>query len=190
MGRLNSQNDRFYAKVDARKKDADPDRLYHDHVAFPQSVMVSVAVSKMGKTSLHFVEPKVKVNGQYYREQVLAQLIPDMDALAYGEEYIFQQDGARAQTAKATIEYLEENVPQLLPPEDWPPNSPDCNPVDYRIWSSLEKKVYRVKIRDLDHLLECLQQEWDDFPQAEIDSAIDNFRARVRAMVEADGKKF
>ena len=187
---LNSQNDRFYVHKGEHKIDANHERLYHDGEKFPSSVMVSVAVSKLGKTSLHFVEHKAKVNGAYYREHLLAQLIPEMNRLARGTQYIFQQDGARAHTARATIDFLNENVPELLPPDMWPPCSPDCNPVDYNIWSSLEQRVYRVKIRDLDHLCERLQNLWEDFPQQEIDAAIDQFRPRLRKMIEEKGKKF
>jgi len=39
---------------------------------FLMSLMVSVAVSKVGKSSIFFVEPGAKVNGAYYREKLLA----------------------------------------------------------------------------------------------------------------------
>ena len=42
------------------------------------------------------------------------------------------------------IEYLEKKVPELLPPDFWPPSSPDLNPVDYGLWSILKKNVYSV----------------------------------------------
>ena len=31
--------------------------------------------------------------------------------------------------ACATVEY-----PEFIPPDLWPPSSPDLNPVDYKIW--------------------------------------------------------
>jgi len=37
----------------------------------PSVVMVSVGVSALVTTSIHFIEPGVKVNGQYYREDLL-----------------------------------------------------------------------------------------------------------------------
>jgi len=40
---------------------------------FSRSVMVSVAVSKMGMTELIFVNPGVKVNDQYYHDVLLYQ---------------------------------------------------------------------------------------------------------------------
>ena len=40
--------------------------------------MVSVGVSALGTTSIHFIEPGIEFNGQYYREDVLMQkLLPD-----------------------------------------------------------------------------------------------------------------
>src|SRR6218665_2001183 len=40
---------------------------------FSHSLMVSVAVSKLGCTELFFVEPGVKVNGEYYKIVLLME---------------------------------------------------------------------------------------------------------------------
>ncbi|RXG71131.1 cytochrome c oxidase assembly protein COX11, mitochondrial [Armadillidium vulgare] len=49
---------------------------------FLKNVMVSIAVSKLGKTSIHFVEPEVKINREYYQNNLLAKMIPEMKTLA------------------------------------------------------------------------------------------------------------
>ena len=59
----NSQKDRVYASVKT-KRDVSPSRLLKPRKHFTKSVMVSVAVSKFGKTSLVFVESAAKVNMQ------------------------------------------------------------------------------------------------------------------------------
>jgi len=64
---FNSQNDRVYAPVDNKKRDIDPSRLLR------MSVMVSVAVSQVGMTEQIFVNPGVKVKGQYYCDVLLSQ---------------------------------------------------------------------------------------------------------------------
>ena len=61
-----SQNDRVYAPVDNRKRHIDPSRL------LCMSVMVSVAMSQVGMTELIFVNPGMKVNGQYYCDVLLS----------------------------------------------------------------------------------------------------------------------
>jgi len=50
--------------------------------------MVSVGVSDLGTTSIHFIEPGVKVNSQYHREDLLMQkLLPDIRQLS--DIYVF-----------------------------------------------------------------------------------------------------
>ena len=47
------------------KKEIPAGRLVRERENFSRSVMVSVAVSKVGKTSIVFVEPGAKVNSDY-----------------------------------------------------------------------------------------------------------------------------
>jgi len=47
---------------------------------------------------------------------------------------LFQQDRAPAHRLRYTVAYLRSNVPELFEPKNWPPNSPDLNPVDYAVW--------------------------------------------------------
>ena len=54
----------------------------------------------------------------------------------------------------------------------WPANSPDLNPVDYRIWGKLQDRVYRNWIRDADQLKSRLIEEWEQFPQSVINKAV------------------
>ena len=63
---VNLQNDHVYAPCGMKKHDIAADRLLHTRPTFSKSVMVSVAVSKLGCTELIFVEPGVKVDGAYY----------------------------------------------------------------------------------------------------------------------------
>ena len=74
---FNSQNDRVYAPVDNRKRHIDPSRLLR------MSVMVSVAVSQVDMTELIFVNPGLKVNGQYYCDVLLSQqMLPAIKRVA------------------------------------------------------------------------------------------------------------
>ena len=96
--------------------------------------MVSVGVSAHSRTNIHCIEPD-NVNGQYYRDVLLKQgLLPDIRDIT-DEYFIFQQDSAPAHRARDTVALLETETPDFIPPTLWPPNSPDLNPVDYKIWS-------------------------------------------------------
>ena len=78
---LNVQNDRTYALSAYKKSTIENKRLYVERSGFPMSLIVSVAVSKVGKSSIFFVEPGAKVNGAYYRKKLLATMIAEMDRL-------------------------------------------------------------------------------------------------------------
>jgi len=142
--------------------------------------MVSVSVSALGTTSIYFIEPGVKVNGQYYREDLLTQkFLPDICQLS--DFYLFQQDRAPAHRAHETIEMLTIETPEFIPPTLWPPNSPDLNPVDYKVQSVMQK-VYKKRIKDIDELRAHIRTAWDEMDQRIIDAAISGAHVFVHAL--------
>jgi len=67
------------------------------------SVMVSIAVSKMGMTELIFDVPGMKVNGQYYRDVLLSQqMLPAIKHVA-SDTFVFQQDNAASHRARTPL---------------------------------------------------------------------------------------
>lgn len=185
----NRQNDKFYSAAQ-KKRDVPDSRLIRETVAFPQKVMVSAAVSKLGKTSIIFCESGMKVNQHVYKKFLQKKLIPDMKKLGGRKGYSFQQDGATSHTAEMVVEYLETAVPDFIEPSYWPPSSPDLNPLDYGIWSILKKNVYSVKIKSLAHLKKRIRKCWKELPQETVNRTIDRFRSRVRKMLSVDGSRF
>lgn len=185
----NSQNDVCYISKKMKKSDVPDERLNCEQKTFPQKIMVSVAVSKAGKTRLFFVDPGTKVNAHYYTNVLMKKMIPQMDRRTNGEGYLFMQDGARAHTAQLTLDKLDKQKQlSLLQPENWPPNSPDLNPVDFGIWGLLEQNVYRGRrITDIESLKEALVYEWNRIPQETIDNCINAFRPRLKRVVEVGG---
>ena len=151
--------------------------------------MVSVGVSALGRTAIHFVEPGVKISGKYYRDILLLQgLLPDIRELS--DYFIFQQDRASAHRARETVEQLSSATPDFISPTLWPPNSPDLNPVDYKIWSAMEERVYRSKVRDVEDLRGRILQAWDELDQRIIDKVVGERRKRLRLCVNAAGGQF
>jgi len=50
--------------------------------------------------------------------------------------------------------------------------------------------VYRTRIRDVDHLVARLVEEWSKFDHEIISAAVIQWRARLRSFVKADGGHF
>jgi len=155
--------------------------------------MMSVAVSKMGVTELMFVDPGVKVNGQCYRSVLMSQqMIPAIKQVA-GDTFVFQQDSAPAHRARDTIQLLqrERETPDFIGPDLWPPNSPDLNPVDYKIWDVMQQRVNQSRINNVDELKQRLHDVWHGVQQHIIDLAVSQWRQRLTAAcVRAHGRHF
>jgi len=105
--------------------------------------MVSVGVSKLGCTQLIFIDPGVKINGCYYREVLLSQQLLPAIWQVFGDFFMFQQDSAPAHRARKTVKLLQREMPTFISPDLWPLNSPDLNPVDYKIWGVMQDQVYQ-----------------------------------------------
>jgi len=80
-------------------------------------------------------------------------VLPDIKQ--YSDYFTFQQDGAPAQSARETVELLKVETPDFIPPNLWLPNSPDLNPVDYKIWGILQERVYKTSSKDVDETPDC-----------------------------------
>jgi hypothetical protein len=153
--------------------------------------MVSAGISFLGKSRLHFVTEKVKVNGSYYTEQPLPQLIDDCRKLMH-DDFLFQQDGAPAHTSKQAQDWLKHNCPECVNKDEWPPNSPDLNPLDFSIWRVMLVKYdkYSPKPKTITELKIVLQHIWDSLPQEFIQKAVLAFRKRLQACIRSDGGHF
>ena len=62
------------------------------------------------------------------------------------------QDGAPTNRTSETVELLKVETPDFIQPDLWPPNSPDLNPVDYKILGVLQERVYKISIKDAEKL--------------------------------------
>jgi len=110
-------------------------------------------------------------------------LLPEMRELS--DFFTFQQDSASAHRARPSVELLEKKVPDFISPS--PPNSPDLNPVDYKIWSLVQERVYQQPISNIDELRERIVAVWEAVDQRVIDPAIRLWRERLLACVKAKG---
>ena len=67
---------------------------------------------------------------------------------------------------------LTRETPDLISPTLWPPNSPDLNPVHYKVWSVMQDRVYQTTIHDINDLKQRLLEVWNRLDQRIIDAAV------------------
>ena len=105
------------------------------------------------------------------------------------KDFIFQQDGAPSHTSGQTQTFLEEKFINFIKKTEWPPQSPDWNPMDYSIWNSLKEKVYgnRSDRFTLPELKAKIQDSWSQITLSEIRKSILQFKMRLRAVRDPKG---
>ena len=110
--------------------------------------MVSAGVSWNGKTDIFFLDTDVcEVDSARCIRVLDDELLPGCRRL-HPHNFILLQDGVASHRIRQTQQQLIENTPPAVHPQcDWPPNSPDLNPLDYSVWNALWEKVYDRQVK-------------------------------------------
>uniref|UniRef100_A0A7I5EEC4 DDE_3 domain-containing protein n=1 Tax=Haemonchus contortus TaxID=6289 RepID=A0A7I5EEC4_HAECO len=162
---LNKQNDRIYAKSKPKE--------VIQRKAHPLSLMVFAGITAEAKTPLIFVPQGVKVNGEAY--------------LGISEN---QQDGAPGHKSRIVQEFCRGAFPDFIAFDEWPPDSPDLNPMNFSVWSTLEAKACAKPHNNSDSLKKALQKAWDQLDASYLRATVDAFPRRLQACVDAEGDRF
>ena len=133
---VNPQNDRVWSR------DGEVGSRRVTRAQGVASVMVWAAITESGRSPLVFEEQGVKLNQEIYRNDIFVDsLLPWAKEHFKKRPWTFQQDSAQPHRAKKTQEWLSANVPNFISKEEWPPSSPDFNPLDFGIRGYFESKV-------------------------------------------------
>ena len=66
-----------------------------------------------------------------------------------GNNWTYQQDGARPHTHHLSQKWCADHFPAFIPKDHWPPNSPDLCPLDYSLWNELAESMDQDNITTL-----------------------------------------
>ncbi|KIH49284.1 hypothetical protein ANCDUO_20642 [Ancylostoma duodenale] len=134
------QNDRVVAKSLEALEITAKTILRSGH---PKSVMVFGRITANGKIPLIFVGVGIKINNEYYLGHILKKIILPWACSHFGtEQWTFRQNSAPAHKAKIVQEWCANTLPNFTSADDWPPYSPDLNPMDYSsiVWSVVKTR--------------------------------------------------
>ena len=89
----------------------------------------------MEKYNFFFIDPqKTKVNQKTYIDFLKTSLLPECRRLYPDKltmiDFVFMQDSAPSHRAKATQNFIRDNMPDFISSQEWTPHSPDLNPLD------------------------------------------------------------
>lgn len=74
--------------------------------------------------------------------------------------------------------------------QDWPPYSPDLNPLDYFFWSAVRVVLYQNRPKTKPELKQALKEVIPRINLNHVKDAIDDFRHRIECLRENKGEHF
>jgi hypothetical protein len=184
-GCVNKQNMRYWSGVNPRE--------LHEKPLHAERVTVWCALSRTGIIGPWFFEENdraVTVTSERYIQMIQEFFLPKLDELGVRNVW-FQQDGATAHTARASMALLREHFPQRLislrGDLQWPARSPDLAPCDYFLWGYLKSLVYTNRPRTLAELKNNIRVAIADIGPDMLEKVERNFRSRLTKCIEQHG---
>ena len=123
------------------------------------------------------------LTGDLYTTILMTRLLhPTRGSLGRG--WTLQQDNDPKHRSKVAQEWLNSNTPYWT--SDWPPVSPDLNPIE-NLWSEVADKVAQKAPKIIADLKKEIQKVCLTFPRTHILNAIESMHSRLEAVVAAKG---
>ena len=136
--------------------------------------------SSQGTTPL--VRLQTRVNVQIYKNIVQDHVVPIIQNSDF-DRATFMQDNAPCHKAKVVMSYLSEQDFEIM---DWPPQSPDLNPIE-NLWKTLGVKVTERNPTNMEDLWVKLQEEWSKISIEDCQELIRSCSRRCAAVIESKG---
>jgi transposase len=147
----------------------------------PPSQMIWGGITSKGTAGLHFLPPKVTMNGERYKNMLRDGLKKQMKEKKCS---IFMQDGAPCHRCKLVKTYLQSAKIKLL---DWPGNSPDLNPIE-NLWSYMKDKVAEKRPSNAQDLRSVIEKIWrDNITPDYCDALIRSMPRRIQSVLSSKG---
>lgn len=181
-GMYNRQNERVYA---ATRDQADEKGGIHRQTKFAAGVMVWLGACDQGVTRPVIVENGT-IDAARYISDILPVALKDGKKLL-GEEFVFQQDGAKPHTAKTTQRWCMEHFFDFWDKDRWPPNSPDLNPLDYSVWNEPGEKMNWNRVIDKQTLIHEIRQGAKKIPVDVVRRSVASWTNRIYRMLKIEG---
>ena len=127
------------------------------------------AISTRGKTKLAFYDGTL--NDKKYQKILHKYLLPASKKLFKKDKWEFQQDGATPHTSSSTVKWIEDLHISFIPPQTWPPDSSDINPIE-KIWGIMEEKLAEKQYTEKKKFRRAIQKIWREINNETLKKAI------------------
>ena len=147
-----------------------------------KGIIVWGAFSYNFKAPLFFIEELF--NSDKYCSMICDHFLPYAHS-CFGEYFIFQQDNAPIHVSQFSKEEFDTMKIKTI---EWPPNSPDLNPME-NAWSLLVNLVYSEKssFSSINELKNAIIDSWDKIEQKTLKKLVLSMEDRMIKVIKEDG---
>jgi hypothetical protein len=146
------------------------------------SVRVWAAISDQGWSAIYKIPPYWKSDD--YIDFLKKKGMPDIRKRS-GGDFVFQQDGDGAPSAKKVRKYFDESGIEVL--SDFPSRSPDLSPIENE-WANLTRRLENTKVTTKDGLWKNIRKEWGKMAQGQEGKLAKDVRRRLKEVKALKGR--
>ena len=139
--------------------------------------------AKCTKKTVKFRGGSVMVFGMFSSQGIVQDHVEPIIQNSGFDRVTFMQDNAPCHKAKVVMSYLSEQDFEII---DWPPQSPDLNPIE-NLWKTLGVKVMERNPTNTEDFWVKLQEEWSKISIEDCQELIRSCSRRCAAVIESKG---
>ena len=166
-----------------RRKNGERLHFITPTVKHPPAVMLWGSFSAKGVGRIRFLEKGEMCNSAWYLK-VLNQQVKWSARSLFAGEFFLQDDGAPCHRSKVVKDFVRQQGWSTL---DWPPQSPDLNPIE-NLWSLLKKKIWTHNFNSTMELKARIIAVWNHGLDKELLEKLSySMTDRLEAVIKARG---
>ena len=156
------------------------------------SVMIWGAIYRNGRSDVVIMERDPAADKSGYTANSYLTVLNDQIPRTWQPEMIFMQDNAPIHAAKKIREWFTN---QAIPVMDWPPYSPDLNPIEH-LWAQLKQWINdnHPELNEMgkseqayQQLFAAILEGWDAIAPEAIEGLVRSMDDRVNAIIDSEG---
>jgi len=156
------------------------------------SVMIWGAIYGNGRSDVVIMERDPAADKSGYTANSYLTVLNDQIPRTWQPEMIFMQDNAPIHAAKKIREWFTN---QAIPVMDWPPYSPDLNPIEH-LWAQLKQWINdnHPELNEMgkseqayQQLFAAILEGWDAIAPEAIEGLVRSMDDRVNAIIDSEG---
>lgn len=138
--------------------------------------------------------PSGSVTGAAYDAMLRNFLVPELIRREIDPyDVIYMHDGAPSHIPLSVRRYLNDNFEGFIGRGkdalmNWPPRSPDLNPLDFFLWSFVKANVFKNTTKTIDELKQKIEEALDNVTEEMLVNVQKHIDRRYLRCIELNGK--